>query len=108
MVAKARDIGELAKQYTDKLINGENLSSQEARAAKRFALVALAGELATEYGITGWNRGDACKGVKECFNQWSAFFGSGDTEDRQIKEAIQAYVEMYGDARFTHTNDDTR
>jgi hypothetical protein len=33
-------------------------------------------------------------------------FGGGDTEDRQIKESIQAYVEIYGDARFTSTHDD--
>ncbi len=106
LVAETRNINELAEQYTVALINGESLSSQESRAAKRFALVALAGELATEYGVTGWTKGDACHGVKECFKQWRKSFGGGDTEDRQIKEAIQAYVEMYGDARFTSTTDD--
>lgn len=108
LVAEQRNINELAERYTVALIDGEPLSSQESRAAKRFALVALAGELATEYGITGWKRGDASKGVKECFKQWRKSFGGGDTEDRQIKEAVQAYIEMYGDARFTNTNDDTR
>jgi putative DNA primase/helicase len=108
LVAEQRDIAELAERYTVALIDGEPLSSQESRAAKRFALVALAGELATEYGITGWTKGDACHGVKECFKQWRKSFGGGDTEDRQIKEAVQAYVEMYGDARFTSTTDDTR
>jgi putative DNA primase/helicase len=106
LVAETRNINELAEQYTVALINGESLSSQESRAAKRFALVALAGELATEYGVTGWTKGDACHGVKECFKQWRKSFGGGDTEDRQIKDAIQAYVEMYGDARFTSTTDD--
>lgn len=101
LVAEQRNINELAERYTVALIDGETLSSQESRAAKRFALVALAGELATEYGVTGWHKGDACQGVKECFKQWRNSFGGGDTEDRQIKEAIKAYVEMYGDARFT-------
>ena len=108
LVAETRNINELAEQYTVALINGESLSSQESRAAKRFALVVLAGELATEYGVTGWTKGDACQGVKACFDQWRKGFGGGDTEDRQIKEAIQNYVEMYGDARFSHTNDDIR
>jgi putative DNA primase/helicase len=108
LVKETRDIAELAELYTVALIDNETLSSQESRAAKRFALVALAGELATGYGITGWKKGDACHGVKECFNQWRKSFGGGDTEDRQIKEAVQAYVEMYGDARFTSisTNND--
>jgi putative DNA primase/helicase len=104
LVTEQRNINELAERYTVALIDGETLSSQESRAAKRFALVALAGELATEYGITGWTKGDACHGVKECFKQWRKSFGGGDTEDRQIKEAVQAYVEMYGDARFTNTS----
>ncbi|MFI3188979.1 MAG: DUF927 domain-containing protein [Methylococcales bacterium] len=106
LVTEKRNINELAEKYTLALIDDENLSSQESRAAKRFALVALAGELATEYGVTGWTKGDACHGVKECFKQWRKSFGGGDTEDRQIKEAIQAYIEMYGDARFTSTTDD--
>jgi putative DNA primase/helicase len=108
VVAETRNIDELAARYTQALIGDEILSSQEGRAAKYFALVAFAGELATEYGITGWNKGDACAGVKECFKQWRKSFGGGDTEDRQIKEAVRAYVEMYGDARFTDTKGDTR
>jgi putative DNA primase/helicase len=106
LVTETRNINELAERYTLALIGGETLSSQESRAAKRFALIALSGELATEYGITGWTKGDACQGVKACFAQWRLHFGGGDTEDRQIKESIQAYVEIYGDARFTSTHDD--
>ena len=108
LVAEKRDLCQLAERYTVALIDGDTLSPQESRAAKRFALVALAGELATEYGVTGWKRGDASHGVKQCFNQWRKSFGGGDTEDRHIKEAVQAYVEMYGDARFSNTNSDTR
>ncbi len=86
----------------------KSLSPQELRTARAFALVAVAGELATSYGITGWNEGAAFESALSCFEQWHGYRGAGDTEDRQIKEAIQAYVEMYGDARFTHTNDENR
>jgi hypothetical protein len=68
LVAETRNIDELAEQYTLKLINGETLSSQEARAAKRFALVALAGELATEYGVTGGLRVMLATALKSALN----------------------------------------
>jgi hypothetical protein len=37
-------------------------------------LASIAGELATDYGITGWEAGEASYGVKECFIQWRADF----------------------------------
>lgn len=52
----------------------ENLASalhgQGSRVAQRFALVAAAGEIATEFGITGWAPGDAISNVRKCFNAW--------------------------------------
>lgn len=38
---------------------GPNRNPQTERVADRFAVAALAGELATEAGLTGWNTGDA-------------------------------------------------
>lgn len=84
------------------------LTPQEARAAKAFALVGIAGGLATDYGITGWAEGAAFEAALACFAQWRGYRGEGDTEPQQIKEAVTAYLEMYGDARFTCTTDDTR
>jgi len=84
------------------------LTPQEARAAKAFALVGMAGELATDYGVTGWQNGAAFDAALSCFGHWRGYRGEGDTEPQQIKEAVTAYIEMYGDARFTCTTDDTR
>ncbi|MCX7099526.1 MAG: DUF927 domain-containing protein [Methylococcales bacterium] len=84
------------------------LSAQEARAAKSFALVGIAGELATQYGVTGWNDGAAFDAALTCFEHWRGYRGQGDTEYLQIVEQIRAYLEMYGDARFTSITDDTR
>lgn len=81
------------------------LSDQENRAAKSFALVGVAGELATDYGITGWNSGDAMQSALLCFDQWRDHRGVGDIEPQRVKNAVQAYVETFGDARFTSTND---
>jgi putative DNA primase/helicase len=80
---------------------GDNLSPQEKRAAKSFALVGIAGELATAYGITGWTQGTATQAALSCFEQWRGYRGEGDTEQQQILNAVSAYLEKYGDARFT-------
>lgn len=84
------------------------LTPQEARAAKAFALVGLAGELATDYGVTGWQNGAAFDAALNCFGHWRGYRGEGDTEPQQVKEAITAYIEAFGDARFTSILDDTR
>lgn len=85
-----------------------SLSPQELRTARAFALVAVAGELATNYGITGWNEGAAFESALTCFEQWRGYRGNGDTEGLQIIESVTTYIEKYGDARFTSTTDDTR
>lgn len=43
---------------------------QVKRVAQRFALVAAAGELAIEFGITGWQKRDAIQAAKLCFDAW--------------------------------------
>ena len=48
----------------------EGGEGQDKRAAARFALMALAGELATEYGITGWEEGTAINAAAEGFKGW--------------------------------------
>lgn len=45
-------------------------SGQVARALKRLAIMAAGGELATEYGFTGWEKGAAIEGISKCFNDW--------------------------------------
>ena len=43
---------------------------QIQRAVTRFALIAAAGELATQFGLTGWARGNAIKAAMEMFGDW--------------------------------------
>lgn len=47
-----------------------NCGGIEKRAAKRFAIIATAGEMATEYGITGWPVGAALSAAKIIFHDW--------------------------------------
>jgi len=74
---------------------------QDKRAAGRFALIALAGELATEYGVTGWPAGAAIEAAGEAFRAWQSLRGRGNDERRQIPERVADFIERHGDSRFS-------
>lgn len=76
-------------------------SGQVIRVARRFALVAIAGELATLSGITGWETGEADKAARKCFDAWlESFGGTGNREERAIIEQVRGYIEQHGASRF--------
>lgn len=79
----------------------EGGEGQDKRAAGRFALLALAGEMATEYGITGWPEGEAINAAAEGFRVWRAARGRGNDERRQILDRISGFIERHGDGRFS-------
>lgn len=90
--------------------SAEGGEGQDKRAAGRFALLALAGEMATEYGITGWPEGEAIKAAAECFRVWRAARGRGNDERRQILDRVSDFIERHGDGRFSDadTNAETQ
>lgn len=79
---------------------------QAARAAARLAVLALAGELATSYGITGWPAGEATRAAEVGFAAWLSQRGSatGNAEQGQIAERLQSFIERHGDSRFSDAN----
>lgn len=80
-------------------------SGQIQRVARRFALVAMAGEIATHYELTGWTRGTACNPAEKCFNAWLKDFGEhGNREDRAILSQVRAFFEKEGASRFENEN----
>lgn len=80
----------------------DGASGQVQRVAARFALVAMAGELATEAGLTGW---DACESewaARACFDAWlAARGGAGNGEVRQMLHQVRRFLESHGEGRFT-------
>ena len=88
---------------TGLLGNAASSDGQPARAAARLAVLALAGELATTYGITGWADGEATKAAAVGFAAWAALRGevSGNAEHEQVVQAVLAFVERHGDSRFS-------
>jgi uncharacterized protein (DUF927 family) len=82
-----------------------NAAGQVARVASRFALVAVAGELATRFGLTGWPEGEAIKSARTCFEAWFAGFGGmGNLEERAIVSQVCGFIEMHGGSRFEDIN----
>ncbi|MGM3173860.1 MULTISPECIES: TOPRIM and DUF927 domain-containing protein [Dickeya] len=76
----------------------DGADGQIKRAANRFALVAAAGELASD--ITGWPEGESLRGVKACFDSWLAGRGEGSHESNQAIESVKAQLLTWGDSRF--------
>lgn len=76
----------------------EGADGQIKRSANRFALVAAAGELASD--ITGWPEGESFRGVKACFDAWLAERGEGSHESNQAIESVRARLLTWGDSRF--------
>ncbi len=77
-------------------------SGLEGRAAGTFALAGLAGELATSYAITGWPEGAALDSAAMGYRLWREHRGEGQTETRQILEAVGDFLARHGDSRFSH------
>lgn len=77
----------------------------EGRAASTFALVGMAGELAIEYGVVPWEQGAALQAAMWAFNEWRKFRGSGQTENRQVLQAVRDFILRHGDSRFSMFGD---
>lgn len=75
---------------------------QANRAALRFSLVAAAGELASSWGVTGWEQGEALKAAEVCFKAWLAQRGgAGNQEQRAMLSQVRSFFELHGESRFT-------
>ena len=81
----------------------ESAAGQVQRVGRRFALVAVAGEMATAAGITGWPEGEAMQAARRCFNAWieARPGGIGQTEDALILRQSQGWFGLHGEGRMT-------
>lgn len=78
---------------------------QEHRAAERFALMAMAGELAISFGVLPVPVGAARDAMLELFEVWRTGRGEGPREDRQILQSIADFIARHGDTRFSSVDD---
>jgi putative DNA primase/helicase len=85
--------------FTKRMAAG--VGGQVHRAAQRLGLIAFAGELASEFGIVPWPKGEATKAAEFAFRQWIA--SRGGTEAAEALAAVSAvrlFIEKHGDSRF--------
>ncbi len=83
----------------------EKASEQDIRAFSVFYFIAFAGELATRYGIMGWNIGDALNASLKCFQSWfNNKGGTGNFESKRILEQVKLFLELHGCSRFHDLN----
>lgn len=74
---------------------------QAIRAATRFAAVGFAGEMATEWGITGWTPGDAVSAAQRMFTDWlQSFGGEENREPRRMVEQVRDWINANAPSRL--------
>jgi putative DNA primase/helicase len=100
------DMSEAVQNAIDHFVThnvAPNASGQVERSAKRFGLIATAGELATEFGITGWFPGTASAAAASAFKKWVEVRGGDGKEPAEDRVAIRQVTELlvrYGESRF--------
>jgi len=91
---KKPDVRQLVRDTTKRFVDGQ-ANQEVSRVAGKFAVLAVAGELATEWGLTGWEKGEAESAITRIFQAWRAQRGerAGDVEIglRQVREFFQRY-----------------
>lgn len=76
-------------------------AGQIARVARRFALVGVAGEIATAAKLVEWQKGQSSTAAIACFSAWREAFGdTGNREDRALIDRLRAFMSMHASSRF--------
>lgn len=106
LVDHVDEIRERTRAHVERLASlwvADAASGQVHRVGRRFALVAAAGEMATEAGVTGWPAGEATVAAEACFRAWLAARtgGIGNSETATMRSQVRRFLEMHGAGRFT-------
>ena len=80
--------------------------SQVGRVVDRFALVALAGEMAAEWGVVPWRSGNAEWAAEVCLQAWLFQRGGiGSGEHERGVAAVLEFIERHATSRFADWED---
>jgi uncharacterized protein (DUF927 family) len=86
----------------------DGADGQVLRAADRFALVGVAGELAGQFGIVPWPEGRAYNVAVLCFRAWLDQRGGVEPAEAQYAIArVRHFIEAHGQSRFVEIDADT-
>lgn len=85
----------------DQLSTMPDAPGEIRRALSRFGLLAVAGELATRYGITGWEPGEADRAAETCFFAWLRGRGGAVKSDEVAAlSQVRRFIEQHAASRF--------
>jgi putative DNA primase/helicase len=70
-----------------------NATGEVARAIRRFAIVAAAGEIATAHELTGWKAGEAIAAAEKCFTAWMEYRRTFDPVAKAVDRVRNFIVE---------------
>src|ERR1035437_1842183 len=104
LVLERDKVAEAAKGFMEKFLKThvpERASGEVFRAARRFSLVAFAGEYASSLGITGWPEGASARAAVTCYKSWldkRGSLGAGDTEAAIVQ--VRHFLTLHGGSRF--------
>ncbi|MDR1947251.1 MAG: DUF927 domain-containing protein [Desulfovibrio sp.] len=91
----------LHKAFDNDQLCPAGADGQVRRVARRFLLCAVAGEMAYDWGLLPWKKGEALAAVKKCFEAWLAVRGGiGAAEDDAILHQVELFIEAHGQSRF--------
>ena len=101
-------VGRMVREFVDKALENipKKSHGQVARVAEQFGVVAVAGNLAAEFGIVPWPDHQTAFDALELFKQWLASRrgGAAPIEIEQKIAQVRGYIEAYGDSRFQNLN----
>jgi len=103
--ADAQELSETIRNYRESFTAQacpRTADGQVKRAARRFGLVAAAGEMAISLEILPWPEGEALDAAHACFRAWlENRGGSGAHEVGVIISQVKYFMEQHGESRFT-------
>jgi putative DNA primase/helicase len=97
------------RAYMDSFVKAvmpKNPTGVVPRAALRFALVAAAGEIATDLDLTGWKKGEAFNAAKKCFASWMEHRKTFDPIAIAVDQ-VQGFISEHR-SRFEHVGGKVR
>lgn len=96
----------MKKEYERTLLPADS-GNQVGRIVDRFALLAVAGELATEAGITGWKPGEAYNAARNCLDAWLKDRGhAANQEEVDALEKVRRFITANQYTRFADWYDE--
>jgi putative DNA primase/helicase len=105
MVVRLQDVlGVAIPKMVEEIVKSlvpEGASPQVQRAARRFALIATAGRLASTWRILPFTQTEVDEAVGRCFHAWYASRGhDGAIEEMRALRQVQLFFEQHSNSRF--------